>query len=226
MSLRLKRADSIGFRTGLAAFADRLDLARLSWNGELAAQSRTPKLHVGSFSVALAPESFLQPTEDGERMLQALVREGVANARRVVDLFAGLGTFALTLAGSRTVHAVESNEAMVSALRASGAPQLSVEVRDLFRRPLAQDELRRFDAVVMDPPRPGAKAQAEALAQSAVLRIVYVSCNAASFARDARILADGGYVLERVTPLDQFVWSAHIELVGFFSRPKTTGARA
>ncbi len=220
VSLRLKRGNNLKFLSELASFAQRLDLARLHWNGELVGVSRTPRLHVGAYSVALAPESFLQPTAEGEAILQALVVEGVGNAKRVADLFSGLGTFALALAGKRTVHAVENSKPMLAGLAASGALHLTTEARDLFLRPLLTDELKRFDAVVLDPPRPGALAQVEMLAASSVARIVYVSCNAASFARDARILVDGGYRLERVAPLDQFVWSEHIELAGFFTRPK------
>jgi 23S rRNA (uracil1939-C5)-methyltransferase len=220
VSLRMKRERSIAFLSALAAFANALDLARLSWNGEPVASFRAPRLHVGAYSVALAPESFLQPTVEGEAILQALVLEGVGEAKRVADLFSGVGTFALALAGKRAVHAAENSQPMLAALAASGAPHLTTEIRDLFRRPLRNEELKRFDAVVVDPPRPGAKVQAEMLAASGVPRVVYVSCNAASFARDARILADGGYRLVRVTPLDQFVWSAHIELVGVFLRPK------
>jgi 23S rRNA (uracil1939-C5)-methyltransferase len=117
------------------------------------------------------------------------------------------------------MHAVEADAAMVTALAAArGRARLTAETRDLFRRPLQADELKRFDAVVIDPPRPGAKAQAEALAKCAVPKVVYVSCNPASFARDARILADGGYRLTRAQPIDQFVWSPHTELVATFER--------
>lgn len=220
MSLRLKRETGIKFSSTLAALAGRLDLARLSWNGELAAQARAPGLRVGAYRVALPMEPFLQPTVEGEHVLQEIVREGVGKAKKVADLFSGLGTFALALAdGKRSVHAVDSTEPMIAALRGAKGAHVTAETRDLFRRPLTANELKTFDAVVLDPPRAGAQAQAEQLAASSVPRIVYVSCNPASFARDARVLCHGGYRLERVSPLDQFLWSAHIELTGIFTKP-------
>jgi len=178
-------------------------------------------IKIGRFSVALPPEAFLQPTKEGERFLQGQIATSAAEARRIADLFSGCGTFALALADERAVHAVDSVAPQIEALSAAakqGHAKLSSEVRDLFRRPLLPTELSRFDAVVLDPPRPGAAEQARALAQSAVARVLYVSCNAASFARDARILANGGYRLECVRPLDQFLWSPHVELFAEFSR--------
>jgi len=219
LSLKLKRPRDADLLSALAKFASALKLARLTWNGELVVQKEAPTLHIGMFQVMLPPEAFLQPTVEGENILQMLVAEGVAEAKRVADLFAGCGTFALALGETREVHAVESDAAMIAALAAaSRGARITTEVRDLFARPLLPAELERFDAVVIDPPRPGAKAQAEMLAVARVPCVVYVSCNPASFARDARILAGSGYTLARVQPIDQFVWSAHTELVGFFGR--------
>jgi 23S rRNA (uracil1939-C5)-methyltransferase len=178
-------------------------------------------LRIGRFTVALPPGAFLQPTKEGEHMLRQLVLEAASGARTVADLFSGCGTLALALAEHHTVHAADSVGAQVDVLLAAarqGRAHVTGETRDLFRRPLLAAELARFDAVVLDPPRPGAQAQAKALAQSKVKRVLYVSCNAASFARDARILADGGYRLERVSPIDQFLWSPHVELFGRFVR--------
>jgi 23S rRNA (uracil1939-C5)-methyltransferase len=154
-------------------------------------------------------------------MLQQFVLEAAVRARNVADLFSGCGTLALALAERHSVHAVDSVAAQIEALLAAarnGNGRVTGEPRDLFRRPLLAAELARFDAVVLDPPRPGAAAQAKALAESKVAKVLYVSCNAASFARDARILADGGYRLERVSPIDQFLWSPHVELFAHFSR--------
>src|SRR5882672_11439375 len=198
-----------------------LKLARLSWNGEDVAVAATPVIKIGRFSVALPPDAFLQPTKEGERFLQSQIAASVGKVQRVADLFSGCGTFALALAGERAVHAIDSVPPQIEALTAAakqGRAKLSSEVRDLFRRPLLPTELSRFDAVVLDPPRPGAAEQSRALAQAAVPRVLYVSCNAASFARDARILADGGYRLDCVRPLDQFLWSPHVELFAEFSR--------
>src|SRR5258705_2853201 len=176
---------------------------------------------IGRFTVALPPESFLQPTKEGEAIVQELVREEAGKAKRIADLFSGCGTFALALAEGRSVHAVDSAASQIEALAQAakaGRATLTTDVRDLFRRPLLASELARFDAVVLDPPRPGATAQVQALARSAVRTVLYVSCNPASFARDARILVDGGYRLTRVVPLDQFLWSPHVELFARFTR--------
>jgi 23S rRNA (uracil1939-C5)-methyltransferase len=221
LSLKLKRARGPDLLMMLSELASTLKLARLSWNGETVAMTATPSLQIGRFSVALPPESFLQPTKEGEQILQGLVREEAGNARRIADLFSGCGTFALVLPGLNAIHAVDSTKPQIEALAAAakaGGANLTVETRDLFRRPLLVPELSRFDCVVLDPPRPGAQSQSQALAQSVVASVLYVSCNPASFARDARILADGGYSLERVVPLDQFVWSPHVELFARFAR--------
>jgi 23S rRNA (uracil1939-C5)-methyltransferase len=165
--------------------------------------------------VPLPPGAFLQATEDGEAALVAAVREAVGGAGQVADLFAGLGTFALALPGQ--VYAAEASRDAVLALKRAG-PAIAVEHRDLYRRPLDGAELANFDAVVLDPPRAGAVEQVAALGESAVPRIAYVSCNPATFARDAKSLAAGGYKLDWVRPVGQFRWSTHIELAAAFSR--------
>jgi len=221
LTLSLKRKRDVDVLMDLSAMASALGLARLTWNGEDVAIAEAPTLRVGRFTVMLPPGAFLQPTKEGEQALQQLVVGASAGARQVADLFSGCGTLALALAGSHAVHAVDSVASHVDALMAAaklGRAQVSAETRDLFRRPLLAAELARFDAVVLDPPRPGASAQAKALAQSRVPKLLYVSCSAASFARDARILADGGYRLNRVVPIDQFLWSPHVELFAQFSR--------
>ena len=221
VSLNWKRPPGPEAYSALAEFAQELNLARLSWNGEPVAVARAPYLLIGCHTVLLPVEPFLQPTSEGEAILQSLVREGVEGAGHVADLFAGCGTFALALTETSSITAAEANAAMAAALEDAAGEKNSkvvVERRDLFRRPLLRSELATFDTVILDPPRPGAKRQAEQLANSDVHRIVYVSCNPSSFARDARILCDGGYRLRRVVPTDQFLWSAHVELVGFLDR--------
>ena len=153
----------------------------------------------------------------------SLVSEAVGNARRVVDLFAGAGTFSLPLASGATVHAVESEETSLAALsqaarKSAGLKPVTTEKRDLFRRPLTRAELGRFDAAVIDPPRAGAEEQTRELAASNIKRIAMVSCNATSFARDLKILVAAGWRIKRITPVDQFLWSAHIEIVAALER--------
>lgn len=207
----------------LAAVAERFGLARLTRHGELVLQRETPFVTMGRARVALPPASFLQATEAGEATLARLALDMVAGAGMVADLFCGVGTFALRLAERHKVAAFENNApavaAMVRAVQATpGLRQVEGEVRDLFRRPLMAAELARFEAVVIDPPRQGAEAQARELAQARVSRIAYVSCSVTTFARDARLLIAGGFRLVEVTPVDQFRYSPHVELVGWFER--------
>lgn len=207
----------------LISAAEAMGAARLTLRGETTAAFRTPRVRLGDTPVPLPAAGFLQATEEGEATLQSLVREGAAGARRVADLFAGCGTFSLVLARTAAVAAVESDRAALAALEAaargaSGLKPITTARRDLFQRPLTARELSRFDAVVFDPPRAGAKAQAAEIAASDVPRVVAVSCDPGTFARDARILVDGGYALTRVAPVDQFVYASHIECVGFFER--------
>jgi 23S rRNA (uracil1939-C5)-methyltransferase len=208
----------------LAQVAERLNLARLTRHGELVAQRAPPTLVIGRARVALPPGCFLQATAAGEAALAALVSEGCGAASQVADLFAGVGPFALRLAERMRVTAVDSDQAAIAALKraaetTAGLKPVATEVRDLFRRPLIAAELKRYDGVVFDPPRQGAEAQARALAASSLPLIIAVSCNPMTFARDARILVDGGYRLTRVSPVDQFRYSFHVELVARFERP-------
>ncbi|MEQ9225642.1 MAG: class I SAM-dependent RNA methyltransferase [Parvibaculum sp.] len=213
-------------RLELAEQASFADLARLAWDGEIVAARRPPVVGLSGLSVTPPPGAFLQPTREGEAALIRLVGEGVDKAARIADLFAGCGTFTASLARRASVHAVEGDGASLAALAravreqgpALGLKPVTQETRDLARRPLLQSELDRFDAVVFDPPRAGAAAQAEEIAKSKVPVVAAVSCNPATFARDARTLLDGGYALEALTPVDQFLWSSHIELVGIFRK--------
>jgi len=216
-------AEGAALRMTLAGVAEAHGLARLTWGGEPVALSRPPSVRFGCATVQPPPGAFLQATAEGEAALVRLVREGVGEAARVADLFAGCGTFSLPLAETAEVLAIEGDAALTAALQAGwrgaeGLKRLTVETRDLFRRPLLGAELAKVDAVVFDPPRAGAEAQAREIAKSAVPRVVGVSCDPATFARDARILLDSGYRLTRVTPVDQFRWSGHVELVGVFER--------
>ncbi len=212
----------------LAVFADEADLARIAWQTgktppEPVAQRRPCTVSFDGASVAVPGGAFLQASATGEAALTRNVLEAVDEAAHVGDLFAGLGTFTFPLARRSRVHAVDSDGDAVAALDAAArlrypTGQIAVERRNLNRDPLSADELGRFDAVVFDPPRAGAGAQAAELARSAVPVVAGVSCNPISFARDAATLVAGGYALEGVTPVDQFLWSEHVELVGVFRR--------
>jgi len=220
LSLKLKRRRDPDLLMQLSRFAADLKLARLCWNGEPTVVNAVPQLCIGRFSVSLPPECFLQPSKQGERVLQQLAAGSVGPAQRIADLFCGCGSFTFAFAGA-SVTAFDSSAAGIEALRdaaRSSGGKIRAETRDLFRQPLTAAELEAFDAVLLDPPRAGATAQARNLARSTVPSIMYVSCNPASFARDARILCDGGYRLSRVVPVDQFLWSPHVELFAQFSR--------
>jgi 23S rRNA (uracil1939-C5)-methyltransferase len=212
-------ADSLAATEALTAFAERYGLARLSLDDGFGPQTRWEPVPVtvtlGGTAVALPHDAFLQATADGEAALVRAVQDGVAGAATVADLFAGLGTFALALSGK--VYAAEASRDAVLALKAA-KPGLVADHRDLYRRPLSTAELNRFEAVVLDPPRAGAEAQVRELAASTVPRVAYVSCNPASFARDAKLLVMGGFLLERVSPVGQFRWSTHVELAARFRR--------
>lgn len=207
----------------LTAFAQGHALARLSLDDDYGPETRWEPQPVtvtlGGIPVPLPPGAFLQATREGEAALVAAVREAVGAAPTLADLFAGLGTFALSLPGR--VYAAEAARDAVLALKGAAnavGRAVFVEHRDLYRRPLTAAELGRFAAVVLDPPRAGAREQAEAIAASAVPVVAYVSCNPASFARDAKVLADGGYRLDWVQPVGQFRWSTHVELTARFTR--------
>jgi 23S rRNA (uracil1939-C5)-methyltransferase len=213
-------AGGLAILEALSGFAQRYGLARLSIDDGMGPQTlwepAPATITLGGRPAALPHDAFLQATADGEMALTRAVSEVVGDAAIVADLFAGLGTFALSLKGK--VYAAEASRDAVLALKAAAPPGLFVEHRDLYRRPLAAAELNRFDAVVLDPPRAGAEAQARELAASSVPRIAYVSCNPASFARDAKLLVEGGYRIDRITPVGQFRWSIHVELAAAFSR--------
>jgi 23S rRNA (uracil1939-C5)-methyltransferase len=212
-------ADTLASTEALTAFAERHALARLSLDDGMGPQTRWEPQPVtatlGGVPVPLPHDAFLQATADGEAALVAAVRDSVGDAAILADLFAGIGTFALNLPGR--IYAAEASRDAVLALKAAGRG-VFIEHRDLYRRPLATAELDRFEAVILDPPRAGAEVQAQQLAVSRVPRIAYVSCNPASFARDARLLVAGGYRLERVTPVGQFHWSTHVELAASLRR--------
>jgi 23S rRNA (uracil1939-C5)-methyltransferase len=202
----------------LARVAAQHKLARLTRHGELVAQARAPTLRMGAAIVALPPAAFLQATAEGEAVLARLVLDICAGAKNAADLFAGVGPFALRLAATARVLAVDDDEAALAALKraaaaASGQKPVTTEQRDLFKNPLLAEELRRYEAVVFDPPRQGAQAQSRELAASRVPVIAAVSCNPGTFARDMRILVDGGYRIAAVTPVDQFRYSPHVEVV-------------
>ncbi len=201
-----------------------LGIARLTLNEETVFETAAPRVTLGGVPVNLPPHAFLQSTIQGQEALQDRVLKAVGKARHIADLFSGVGTFALPLAKSAKVYAVEQDAAALAALadgaKASGLKPVTTERRDLFKLPLTFAELNGYDAVVLDPPRAGAQAQARQLAKSRVPVIAHVSCDAGSFARDVAILVQGGYRLGPVTPIDQFLWSSHIELVAAFISDK------
>jgi 23S rRNA (uracil1939-C5)-methyltransferase len=198
-------------------------LARLTRHGELVLMRQAPGVTMGKARVILPPGAFLQATVAGEETLAELVSKHCGRAKHIADLFCGVGPFALRLAEKSRVSAYDSDTDAIGSLQKAiastpGLKPLKAETRDLFRRPLVVEELRDFDAVVFDPPRQGAQSQAERLAASKVPVVIAVSCNVATFARDARILIDGGYKIEGVTPVDQFRHTPHVELVARFTR--------
>ncbi len=203
----------------LTDFAEQFRLARLSIDDGMGPETRfEPQpvmITLSGSSVGLPPGAFLQATADGEAALIGAVREATAGAGHLIDLFAGLGTFALSLPGK--IAAAEAARDAIMSLKAA-APEIEIQHRDLYRRPLDRAELAAFDAVVLDPPRSGALDQLREIAASPVARIAYVSCNPATFARDAEVLVAGGYRLDWVQPVGQFRWSTHVELASAFSR--------
>ena len=206
----------------LATLMEDADLARLDWDGT-ALTRRTPALRMGTARVTPPPGAFLQATAEGEAALLTVIRKSLTGARRIVDLFAGCGTFTLPLAAGAEVHAVEGLAAPLTALNAAwratpGLHRVTTETRDLAARPLMPDELARFDAAVIDPPRAGAPAQAEQLAASGLDRVAWVSCDPVTFARDARVMLDAGWKMGPIYVVDQFRWSPHVETVTSFTR--------
>jgi len=221
VDLMLGGVEAEGYETmeSLTAFCERHGVARLSIDRGLGSETLYEPIPVtitlSGIPVAFPVGAFLQATEDGEAALIACVKEAVGDSQSSVDLFAGLGTFALALSGK--VHAAEASRDAVQSLKRA-APAIVVEHRDLYRRPLDVREINAVGAAVLDPPRAGAEQQVGALAASSVPRIAYVSCNPATFARDAKLLVDGGYALAWARPVGQFRWSTHVELAACFSR--------
>ncbi|MGX5829160.1 class I SAM-dependent RNA methyltransferase [Mesorhizobium sp. 43Arga] len=199
--------------------------ARLSIDDEIIIEPRKPVVMFGSVAVAVPPGAFLQATEAAEQTMAEIAGTHLKRAKKVADLFAGCGSFALRLAAKSEVHAVEGDAAALSALDrgarfATGLKRVTGERRDLFRRPLTFKELNAFDGLVFDPPRAGAEDQSKQIARSDVPFVAAVSCNPVTLARDLRILIDGGYMLKSVTPIDQFLWSSHVEAVALLEKPR------
>lgn len=207
----------------LAERAAEADFARVTVDGEVAYGARTPQVRLGPAVVRLPPGAFLQATPCAEAAMAAFVAEAAAGAHRIADLYCGVGTFTFRLAEIAPVYAADFAPGAVQALNAAlatapGLKGVTAEARDLVRRPVLAEELKKVDVAVFDPPRAGAAEQTAELARSNVARVVAVSCNPATFVRDARKLVDAGFALERLMPVDQFLWSAHIELAAVFSR--------
>lgn len=196
-------------------------LARLSVHGALIALRNEPSLSLGRATIALPSGAFLQATSEAEKALTEIAANFLAPAKKIADLFCGIGPFAIRLAEKASIFAYDSDAKAIealSAVRAEGLKPIKATMRDLFRVPLVPTELNQFDAVLLDPPRAGARAQMEQLAKSDVPRIVSVACDIQSFARDAKILTQAGYVCEQVIPVDQFAFSAHLEMIALFTK--------
>lgn len=210
-------------RQALTALVLKKGFARLTYEGEIIVEPRKPMIEFGKVPVFLPAGGFLQATVDAENAMAALVTTHLAKAKKSLDLFAGSGTFALRIAEKTAVHAVEGDQAAVAALDRSvrqvqGLKPVTVERRDLFRRPFLARELAPFSGLVFDPPRAGAEAQSIEIAKSSVPRVAAVSCNPVTLARDLSLLVKGGYRIDRVVPIDQFLWSAHVEAVALLSK--------
>lgn len=221
--LQMTRAVTPALTSYFAKYADRLGLIRVTAGAEPVVEFEAPRLRIANHVVHPPPDAFLQPTRESEKFLQSYACAHLQGAKSIADLFCGIGTFALALVGRSKVRAFDSGTGMIAALAAAargakGLKPIVAERRDLFRRPLIAGELHAFDAVVLDPPRAGAAMQVAEIAKSKVARVVYVSCNPASFARDAKVLLDGGFRLGSVTPLDQFLWSSQLEVAAVFEK--------
>jgi 23S rRNA (uracil1939-C5)-methyltransferase len=221
---------SLERREALVALAEGADLARLCWGDRASAEPvvvrRTPLVVFGEARIEPPPGAFLQATQRAEQAMRAMVGAWTGDAPKLVDLFAGLGALSLGRTGKLALF--ESDRQAVAAVAAAArrlGGKVTAERRDLFRNPLTAAELDAFDAVLLDPPRAGAAAQSAELARAKVPRVVYGSCDPGSFARDARTLQDGGYRLEKLLPVDQFLWSPHIELIALFARAPLRSTR-
>ena len=210
-------------RVQLANIGQSHRLARLSWNEETIVTLQRPEVTFGVATVVPPYGAFLQATADAEQVMVVAVQEVIGPVTHVVDLFSGCGTFTFPMAANAEVHAVEGESSLLESLdvgwrHSSGLKRVTTECRDLFRRPLEPDELRHYDAAVIDPPRAGAEAQVKCLIRAEIPKIAMVSCNPVTFARDAQTLIEAGFTLDWVFPIDQFRWSSHVELVGSFTR--------
>ena len=221
----------LNLRMDLAAFAQENDLARISWFDtslkipyfEMLAERKKPYVTFEGNKVFFPEGAFLQATEQGQQVLTDIMLAGIEGASRVVDLFSGCGTFSIAAAKTANVHAVENNDEMLSALKSSanimtGIKQVTTELRDLFMRPLLPHELNKFDVAIIDPPRAGAKHQMEEIINSKIKKLVMISCNPLSFARDVQDLVEAGFKMGTVTPVDQFLYSSHLEIIAVFER--------
>ena len=223
VSIKAERKIVLRRLEALNEIVGRFNILRLSVNGDVHTANTIPHVNIGKAQVPLPTTSFLQATAAGEATLAALVVDAVKASKHVADLFCGVGPFALRMAEKAKVYAADSDKPAIAAMHLAmrhtqGLKPVDAQYRELFREPLTPLELKSFDAVVLDPPRAGAEAQAKQLAKSQVKRVVLVSCDIANFARDAAILTKGGYSLKTVTPVDQFKWTAHLEMVGVFTR--------
>lgn len=223
----MRLALDLARREAIAIFAEATDVARVSWGSrgkpEIVLTRRAPKLRFGIVDVEPSPGTFLQASFASEATLRAAVRAWSAGATQIVDLYGGLGTLSLPLLPEARLTIVEGNAAAVDAVNAALrkavlAGVARAETRDLRREPLPAEALDAFDLAILDPPMAGAAAQVRELARSGIPRVIYASCDPRSFAADARVLIDGGYRLERLLPIDQFLWSTHIELIALFRR--------
>jgi len=222
----------LDLRMDMAAFADNQDIARICWQDmklknpsyEILCERRKPYVTFDGRQIFIPPGSFLQATKAGELSLTSHLKAALGeDTDKIVDIFAGCGTFTLALIGEYAVHAVEGKADMVTALKNSAHQMgkiraLTTEVRDLFKRPLLPHELKKYDTVIIDPPRAGAKDQIDEIIRSDIKNMVMVSCNPATFARDARTLTDGGFIMGDILPVDQFLYSPHIEIIAGFRR--------
>jgi 23S rRNA (uracil1939-C5)-methyltransferase len=223
VSVKAERQVVLRRLEALNAIMRKHNIIRLSVNGETHVAATTPMVRMGKAYVPLPVTSFLQATAKGEAVLADLVLQGVGKAKTVADLFCGIGPFALRLAETAKVFAYDNDKSAIESIQAAlrntqGLKPVTAKAWDLFRDPLTPLELNAFDAVVMDPPRAGAEAQCRMLVKSKVQKVVMVSCDVANFARDAALLKTGGFTLKQATPVDQFKWTAHLEMVGVFER--------
>tara|TARA_E500000331_G_scaffold296151_1_gene294706 strand:- start:2623 stop:3429 length:807 start_codon:yes stop_codon:yes gene_type:complete len=221
--IKCKKPVNMPLLSSLAYVAEKDDLARLTLNGEIVVERRRPVLTMGVAEVSPVAGGFLQATQAGEEALSSVIRRALPKKVKVLDLFSGIGPFALRLAMDHQVHASDSNGAALQALdrawrNAKGLKPITTETRDLFDNPYLTTDFNGYGCVLFNPPRSGAKAQVQEIARSAAPLVIAVSCNPVTFARDAAILVAGGYKLDRVTPIDQFRYSAHVEIIGVFRR--------